>query len=141
MRTLLAILFVLSTVRVEAQTHPCDTPLWSDQVLTSGAPYKVQFCHPQSERAEAALGTVNGIAFDLLPVTAISSMNATGYVLYETTSFIQVPKGTHQFYIQVYNKNVLTGALQLGALAGPFVFGADDPTPPPSAPKPVRLVR
>lgn len=151
MKGLLVLLMLVAVASLAgAQTHPCDNTAWAEPVLTSGAPYKLQFCAPQSDNIEAAVGFIDGAVFDLLPVTPIGTANTQGLILYETSAFIQVGRGNHLLYLATYNKN-LDGLRQRGDLAGPFGFGAVDPAPPPppppppipvpTAPKPKAIVR
>jgi hypothetical protein len=117
-----------------AQTHPCDQAPPSAQTIASGAPHKAVFCSPAAEKVEAAIAWLDGQAVDLLPLTAKSAPSATGFVLYETTLFIQVAKGMHVLEVSAYNRDVLTQQLQQGAKSAPFSFAAADPLPLPTAP-------
>ncbi len=124
-----------------AQSHPCDQAPTPQATIQSGAPHKIQFCAPQSDAVEAIVANVDGKPFDLLPVTAKTPPSATGKVLYETTLFLQVAKGTHTLAVAAYNRNAFTGQLQLGAFTSPFPFAAADDTPPPSVPAILGVVR
>jgi len=119
---------------VSAQTHPCDQPPPTSTTIGSGAPHKVQWCSRQSDLIEALVVYVDGTPFDLLPVTAKTAPSATGDVLYESPGFLQVARGSHVLILAVYNRNQLTGVLQLGVPSLPFPFAAVDDTPLPTAP-------
>ena len=138
----LALLVSAATAGLQAQAHPCDVPQAPDQTIASGAPHRVEFCSLQTDQVEAAVAYVDGVAFDLLPVQALSQPNVGGYVLYITpTPFMQVGRGTHTLQVAAYNRDALTDALQLGARSAPFPFGAVDPTPLPTAPVVKRVLR
>jgi hypothetical protein len=124
-----------------AQTHPCDQPPPATVTIASNAPHKVQLCAQQSDAPEALLAVVDSQNYDLLPITERTGASATGLVLYETTLFLQVPRGSHTLTLRLYNRNVLTGQLQLGVAAGPFPFVAADDTPPAAAPKFLGIIR
>ena len=124
-----------------AQTHPCDQPPPASTTIGSGAPHKVQWCSRQSDLIEALVAYVDGAPFDLLPVTAKTAPSATGDVLYESPGFLQVSRGSHVLILAVYNRNQLTGALQLGVPSPPFPFVAVDDTPLPTAPAIKGVVR
>jgi hypothetical protein len=126
---------------VSAQTHPCDQPPPVSTTIASGAPHKVQFCLPQSDQPEALLARVDTVATDLVPVTAKTGPSVTGLVLYESAVFLQVSRGSHVLTIAAYNRNQLTGQLQLGAASAPFPFDAVDDTPLPTAPAIKGLVK
>jgi hypothetical protein len=118
-----------------AQTHPCDEPTSSVQTIAAGAPHAVTLCEDQAANIEAVIVWIDGQAVDLQPIAAKSAANAAGLVLYETTQrFVQVAKGLHVVEAAAYNRNKLTGNLQVGAKSDPFSFAADDPTPVPAAP-------
>lgn len=131
---LILLCFLVLPATAAAQTHPCDQPPAAQPTIQSGAPYRASFCALQSDKVEAALATVDSTAFDLLPlVLKTPTPSVSGKVLYETASFIQVPKGAHTLTIALYNKNTLTGLMQLGPASPPFPFAADDDTPKPAA--------
>jgi len=126
---------VLFAPTVSAQTHPCDVQAPSAQTIASGAPHRAAFCAPAADTPEAAIAWIDGQAVDLIPVTATSAPSATGDVLYETTTrFLQVARGLHVLEMAIYNRNALTGTLQVGAKSAPFSFAAVDETPLPTAP-------
>jgi hypothetical protein len=128
----LAAAAALANVRVQAQTHPCDQAIPPNPTIASGAPYKAAFCSQQSDLIEAAVGYLDGVPYDLLPVTAKTGPSSTGKILYETPMFIQVSRGAHLLTVATYNRNTFLGTLQLGAPSAPFPFGADDsPVPAP----------
>jgi len=125
-----------------AQAHPCEQATPPTITLQSGAPHKVQFCSPVSDAPEAMLATVDATPFDLVPVTARSQPSATGQVLYESGVFLQVAKGNHTLAVALYNRNALTGQLQLGdATPVPLSFAAVDDTPKAAAPKIIGIVK
>lgn len=127
---------------VSAQTHPCDQPPATNVTILSGAPHKLQFCVPQSDNVEAIIGFVDNAAFDLVAVTVkTATPNASGLILLESAPFIQVPKGSHQVYAKAYNKNQLTGQLQVGAASIPLPFAAVDETPTAAAPKLLNVIK
>lgn len=128
-------------VTLRAQTHPCDQPAPSTTTILGGAPHRVQFCLPQSDQPEALLATVDGVATDLVPVTAKTGPSATGQALYESGLFLQVPRGTHVLVLAAYNRDQVTGQLQLGTASAPFTFAAVDDTPRPGAPTVKGVVR
>jgi hypothetical protein len=130
---ILALVLSLSSSAI-AQEHPCDTNPSVAVTIQSGASYKVGFCTAASDNITAARGFVDGVVFDNLAVTAVSAPSASGQVLYETSAFVRVAKGTHVLEVASYNRNKLTGAVQLGAKSAPFSFSAEDDTPPPGAP-------
>jgi hypothetical protein len=127
-------LLLLASATATAQTHPCDQAQTPLPTIASGAPHRIQFCQLQSDQPEALIVVVDSQPFDLLPITAKTGPSATGKVLYETTLFLQVSKGTHVLTAATYNRNGLTGALQVGANSPPFTFAAVDDTPKPGAP-------
>jgi hypothetical protein len=134
-------LLVGAFTRLEAQVvHPCDVTV-GEQTIMSGSPHKVQFCSPQTDRVEALVAYVDGVAFDLLAVSAVSGPNATGWVLYDSPFFLQVQRGAHTIEVAAYNRNELTGALQIGPRSDPFAFAAVEPTPLTVAPRIVRVTR
>lgn len=139
--TVVVVLLLLVGELAAQPVHPCDAPMPTNQTIASGAPHKVQFCSLQSEQIEALVAYVDGVAFDLLPVTAVGAPSATGYVLYDSPSFLQVLRGAHTIEVAVYNRDALTDALQMGERSAPFAFGAVDPTPRPSAPQVKRVTR
>lgn len=142
MRGLFTAVFVLCAATVTAQTHPCDSAAPTTQVIQSGAPHKVEFCAKASDNVEAVVMYVDGAAFDLLAVTAKTAPSGAGDVLYETPPFLQVSRGDHTLDAAAYNRNALTGQLQLGPRTpAPFVFAAADPTPLAAAPALKRVVR
>jgi len=122
-----------ATVRVQAQTHPCDQATVQNPTINSGAPHKAAFCQPQADLIEAAVAYVDTVAVDLLAVTAKTPPSATGKILYETPVFIQVSRGAHLLEMASYNRNTFTGQLQLGPRSSPFPFTADD-SPVPVVP-------
>jgi hypothetical protein len=128
------LLALVAAVEASAQTHPCDITAPSAQTIASAAPHRALFCQPGSENAEAVIAWVDGQAVDLLPVTAKSAPSTSGLVLYETSLFIQVARGLHVLELSTYNRNALTGQLQVGAKSAPFSFAAVDETPLPTAP-------
>lgn len=131
----------LAMALVGGQTHPCDQAPPTTVTIASGAPYKVQFCSADSP--EAMVGYVDGTAFDMVPVVArTATPSTTGYTLYESNPFIQVVKGQHQLLVRLYNRNALTGQLQLGdAMPAPFAFTAVDDTPKAAAPKIMGIIK
>jgi hypothetical protein len=131
---LVAALLAIPAV-AHGQTHPCDQPPPPQSTIQSSSPHKVQFCLPQTDAPEAILAKVDGQPFDLVAVAAKTGPSTTGKVLYESAPFIQVPKGTHQLEVAAYNRNALTGTLQLGAFSSPLAFAAVDDTPKPAAPE------
>jgi len=125
-----------------AQAHPCDQSTPPTITLQSGAPHKVQFCSTLADAPEAMLSTVDATPFDLVPVTPKSQPSATGQVLYESGIFLQVGKGNHTLTLALYNRNALTGQLQLGdATPVPLSFAAVDDTPKAAAPKIIGIVK
>ena len=136
-------LFVFAlTLRLDArQTHPCDQAAPAQVTIQAGAPHKVQFCSPASDNVEAIVGYVDGTAFDMVSITAKTAPNAIGKVLYESAAFIQVPKGAHTLTVRAYNRDGLSGNLQLGAESAPLSFAAADSTPPASAPSIMGVVK
>lgn len=132
---LIVVMLLLFGVSVGlAQTHPCDQPAPTTTVIQSGAPHKISFCSLASDNVEAVVAYVDGQAFDLLAVTARTAPSATGMVLYESPLFLQTTRGEHVLEAATYNRNALTGQLQLGARSLPFGFAAVDNTPLPTAP-------
>jgi hypothetical protein len=117
-----------------AQTHPCDQQTTSTQVIQSGAPHKVTWCSPASDNLQALVVYVDGQAYDLLAVTPLTAPSASGMVQYESPLFLQVSRGEHTLEAATYNRNQLSGQLQLGPKSGPFVFAAVDVTPLTTAP-------
>jgi hypothetical protein len=117
-----------------AQTHPCDQQAPSTQTIQSGAPRFISFCSLATDNVEAAVAYVDGQAYDLLPVTAKTAPSASGYVQYETGTFLQVSRGDHVLEAAAYNRQQLTGLLQLGAKSPPVFFVAVDLTPLPGPP-------
>jgi hypothetical protein len=141
-RLIIALALALLAVTAFAQTHPCDQPPVATITLLSGAPHKLQFCVPQSDNVEAVIGFVDTTAFDLVAVTVrTATPNAGGLILLESAPFIQVPKGQHQVYAKAYNRNALTGELQVGAASLPLPFAAVDDTPPAAAPKLMNVIK
>ena len=140
-RFVLAALLLVASVGLEAQTHPCDQPPPASTTIAAGSPHRVQFCARASDNVEAMLARVDSTPFDLVAVTARTAPSATGQVLYESGQFLQVPRGTHVLTVAAYNRNALTGQLQLGAESAPFTFGAVDETPLPAAPAVKGVVR
>jgi hypothetical protein len=126
---------------VAAQTHPCDQPAPATVTIVSGAPHKVQLCLPQTAAAEAILAVIDATPFDLLPITAKTAPSTTGQVLYESGAFLQVAKGSHTLTVRAYNRNQLTGQMQLGDPSPPFSFAAVDDTPVAAAPKVITIIR
>jgi hypothetical protein len=124
-----------------AQTHPCDQAAPTTVTVLSGAPHKVQMCLPQSANAEAVLAVVDAVPFDLVPIVARTGPSATGQVLYESGAFVQVSRGQHTLTLRAYNRNALTGQMQLGEASAPFNFTAVDDTPVPAAPKILNVIR
>jgi hypothetical protein len=124
-----------------AQTHPCDQSAPTTVTILSGAPHKVQMCLPQSANAEAVLAVVDAVPFDLVPIVARTGPSATGQVLYESGAFVQVSRGPHTLTLRAYNRNALTGQMQLGDPSLPFDFSAVDDTPVPAAPKILNVIR
>lgn len=130
-----ALLFLTLASLSLAQTHPCDQPPPATTTIGSGAPHKASWCSAQGDKIEALLANIDGVPYDLLPVTAKTGPSATGKILYESPLFIQVPRGAHILTLATYNKSTVTGALQLGAVSAPFPFSAVDDTPVPTAPE------
>ena len=127
---------------VEAQTHPCDQPPPPTTTIASGAPHRVAFCARASDNIEAAVVRVDSQPFDLVPVTPTTQPNATGLRFYTTGNFLQVPRGAHTLTVALYNRNAVTGQLQLGPESSPpFTFAAVDDTPLPAAPDVKGIVR
>lgn len=77
---------------------------------------------------------LDGAPIDLIAITAKSPASTTGLILFETTVFIQVARGTHNVTLATYNRNAITGASQLGPPSAPFIFAAVDDTPVAAAP-------
>jgi hypothetical protein len=98
-------------------------------------------CLPQSANAEAVLAVVDAVPFDLVPITARTGPSATGQALYESGAFVQVSRGQHTLTLRAYNRNALTGQMQLGEASAPFNFSAVDDTPVPAAPKILNVIR
>lgn len=134
------LLFLALVLPALAQTHPCDQPPPPQSSISSGAPYRVQFCQPQADQVQAVIAFVDGVAHDLLPVTAKTGPSSTGKVLYETGQFFQVAKGTHSMILASYNRDA-SGALQLGAATAPFTFAAVDAVPLPSVPAIIGILK
>jgi hypothetical protein len=135
-------LLVCAFAGLEAQTqHPCDVAGPSDPTIMSGSPHKLQFCSPQSDHIEAVVAYVDGVAFDLMAVTAVSGPSASGWVLYDTPHFLQVQRGTHNIEAATYNRRELDSTLQLGPRSSPFAFAAAEPTPLTVAPSIRGVVR
>ena len=142
--TLLGTLAMLASAATPAaaQTHPCDQAAPATVTIVSGAPHKVQFCAKSTDNVEALLGVVDAQPFDLVPIVAKTpTPNATGLTLYESGAFVQVPKGQHTLTLRLYNKNQLTGQMQLGDTSPPFGFIAVDDTPPAAAPKLMNVIK
>ncbi len=124
------------------QTHPCDQAPAATVTIASGAPHKVQLCAKATDNVEALLALVDATAHDLVPLVArTSTPSATGLTLYESTPFVQVPRGQHTLTVRLYNKNELTGQMQLGDASAPFAFAAVDDTPAPAAAKILGVVK
>jgi hypothetical protein len=141
-RKWLVLLCLLIPTLASAQTHPCDQAPAATVTIVSGAPHKVQFCAKSSDNVEALLGLVDTQPFDLVPLVAKTpTPNAAGLTLYESGAFVQVPKGQHTLTLRLYNKNELTGQMQLGEASAPFGFTAVDDTPLPAAPKVLNVVK
>lgn len=117
-----------------AQGHPCDAPAPGATTIAAALPHKLQFCALASEAIEALIVVLDGTPIDLVPITAKTQPSALGLTLYETTPFLQVARGAHVITAAAYNRNALTGQLQVGAASPPFSFGAVDDTPIPTAP-------
>jgi hypothetical protein len=132
-RLLLACSLAASSSVVSAQIHPCDQAAPASQTIQSGSPYRLQFCSPIADGIEAIVGYVDNLAFDLVPVVVVTGPNASGLAWYESAPFIQVARGSHVLSARVYNRNGLTGLLQLGPVSSPFSFSAVDDTPVPAA--------
>ena len=144
MRTILfaACIVALASSTSFAQTHPCDQAPPPQVTISSGAPHRVQFCSPQSDMPEALVAKLNGAQIvDLVPVVAKTAPSATGKVLYESALFLQVSKGTYTLEIALYNKNSVTGEMQLGLYSSPLSFAVVDETPRPSAPEIKNVVK
>ena len=137
---LLAVLFSVGLVSsVNAQQHPCDQAPPTTVTISSGAPYRAQFC--SADNPEALVGYVDGVAHDLVPVLAKTTIpSATGQTLYESNTFIQVAKGQHTLVVRLYNRDG-SGQLQLGEATAPFGFTAVDTIPAAAAPKILNVVK
>lgn len=132
----------VKTLAARGQTHPCDQAAPATVTILSGSPHKAQFCAVASDNVEALLATVDNTPFDLVPVVAkTATPSASGLSLYESSPFIQAPRGQHTLTLRLYNKNQFTGQMQLGAASSPFVFTAVDDTPVPAAPKILNVVK
>ena len=131
-RLLLACSLAAASSVVSAQGHPCDLAITA-QTIQSGAPYRLQFCSPVTDNVEAIVGYVDGAAFDLVPIVVKTGPSATGAALYESAPFIQVARGNHVIAAATYNRNGLSGQLQVGTTSAPFSFSAVDDTPRPAA--------
>jgi hypothetical protein len=92
------------------------------------------WCQPAADNIEALVVYLDGKAFDLLPISALTGPNAGGWVQYETALFLQVARGDHILEVAAYNRDILTKQLQVGLKTPPFLFAAVDNTPLPSAP-------
>lgn len=131
----LVLLCLLGTVRgAAAQSHPCDTPGPATQTVAADLPHRLQWCSPAADALEALIAIIDGTPIDLLPVTAKTAPSAVGKVLYESPLFLQVPPGQHVLTAAVYNRDALTGQLQVGLPSAPFSFAAVRNTPKPEPP-------
>jgi len=128
-RRLLFLLFLLLPALASAQTHPCDQAAPTGTVIQSGAPHKVAFCSPSTDNVQAVVIYVDGQAYDLIAIVPLTAPSGSGFILYETPPLVQVARGDHEVRAATYNRNQLTGQLQVGPQSAPFVFGAVDPTP------------
>jgi len=125
-----------------AQGHPCDAPTPATMTIASGAPHRLQLCAQLTDAPEAMLVTVDGQNFDLVPITPKSQPSAVGQVVYESGQFLQVPKGNHTLQVALYNRNALTGQMQLGTpMPIPLSFAAVDDTPKAAAPKILNIIK
>jgi len=131
--SLTAAIILLASGNLFAQVHPCDAPD-VPQVIQSGAPHSVLFCALSADAIEAAAVYVDGQPFDLVPVTAISGVSSTGWVLYESADVVQVAKGSHTVAVATYNRSNFSDQLQLGEKSFPLSFAGDDERPLPHAP-------
>ena len=121
MKYLMAVGFTLVATAAAAQ-HPCDLNPPTEQTISDGSAYSVQFCARATDVPEAVIAVVDGVPIDRIPIAAISDSSASGLMLYETIPFLQVTRGAHVLTMAVYNRNA-SGALQVGPPTGPiFIF-------------------
>jgi hypothetical protein len=110
-KSLLVLAFLLvPTLSAEAQTHPCDVPTPTAQVVTGTTGLGVGFCHNNLDvegQATTILSfrvTINGVdRFNAMfaPVTAPS---ATGFTYYETPKTLTLAKGNHTVVVFASNE-------------------------------------
>ncbi len=122
MKHLMAVGFTFVATAAAAQ-HPCDVDPPTDQTISKGAAYAVQFCLRPSDLPEAVIAVVNGVPIDRVPIAAISGVSASGLVLYQSIPFLQVERGSHVFTLAVYKRNA-SGELIVSPAVGPFSFRA-----------------
>lgn len=126
----LFLLCLLLASAASAQTHPCDTAPPASQSITVNVPHKAQFCSPETDKVEAAIAYVDGVASALMPVTAVGvKSTVSGKVLYETPLFLTSSnRGNHTLTVAAYNRDA-AGVSQAGPQSPPFAFAVVDEFP------------
>lgn len=95
------LLLLVSVLPAAAQTHPCDDPALTNQVVQTNGPISVGFCiaSKDADGNPVALTSfrvsVDGTDKFSGPLTAIGAPNAAGLNYYETPKTIALAKGSH----------------------------------------------
>lgn len=128
------VVVALAVPRVAAAQHPCDLAPVLTQTIQSAAPYQDLFCAKPAEALQGFVRVINGVVTDLLPMSLVQAANAAGFALYAGPATIQLPRGSYQYQVRVYNLNQFTAEVQLSPLSNPLSFTVDESNPPPTGP-------